>query len=69
MRSLRFALQDEMDDWREGEMLLQSLVDSPEAVERAARRQIELETLMVRAGGVAGAGSLGVTQEQEVPVG
>jgi len=69
MRSLRFALQDEMDDWREGEMLLQSLIDSPEAVERAARRQIELETLMVRAGGVAGAGSLGVTQEEEVPVG
>jgi hypothetical protein len=38
-------------------------------VERAARRQIELETLMLRAGGVAGPGSLGATHDEEVPVG
>ncbi|HUI48032.1 MAG TPA: hypothetical protein VL119_05015, partial [Acidimicrobiia bacterium] len=30
IRSLKFALQDEFDDWRDGEMLLQSLIDSPE---------------------------------------
>lgn len=63
MRSLRFALQDEMDDWREGEMLLQSLIATPEEVERASRRQAELEQMMVRAGGVAGPGSLGSAQE------
>ena len=35
IRSLKFALQDEFDDWRDGEMLLQSLIDTPEKVERA----------------------------------
>ncbi|MBV8949956.1 MAG: hypothetical protein JOZ99_03710 [Actinobacteria bacterium] len=69
MRSLRFALQDELDDWREGEMLLQSLIESADDVDRAARRQAELEALMVRAGGVAGPGTLGVAHDEEVPVG
>ena len=36
IRSLKFALQDEFEDWRDGEMLLQSLIDTPEKVERAA---------------------------------
>jgi len=58
-RSLRFILTDELDDWREGEMLLQSLIETPEEVERAARRQAELEAIVIRAGGVAGAGSIG----------
>jgi hypothetical protein len=58
-RSLGFALQDDFEDWREGEMLLQSLIETPEEVERAARRQIELETIVVRAGGIAGPGTLG----------
>ena len=52
-----------MDDWREGEMLLQSLLETPEEVERASRRQAELEQMMVRAGGVAGPGSLGSAQD------
>jgi hypothetical protein len=69
MRSLRFVLQDEMDDWREGEMLLQSLIDTTEEVDRATRRQAQLEALMVRAGGVAGPGSLGSTHDEEVAVG
>ena len=38
IRSLKFVLQDEFEDWRDGEMLLQSLIDTPEKVERAARR-------------------------------
>src|SRR5215216_3858025 len=42
IRSLKFVLQDELDDWRDGEMLIQSLVESPEDVERAARHQAEL---------------------------
>jgi hypothetical protein len=69
MRSLRFVLQDEMDDWREGEMLLQSLIDTPDDVDRAARRQAALEKQMVRAGGVTGPGSLGSTHDEEVAVG
>src|SRR5262245_23652315 len=63
IRSLNFALQDEFEDWRDGEMLIQSLVDSAETAERAARRQAELEQLMVRAGGIAGPDSIG-TQPQ-----
>ena len=39
IRSLKFALQDEFEDWRDGEMMLQSLIDTPEKVERATRRQ------------------------------
>ncbi len=37
MRSLKFILQDEFEDWREGEMLLQSLISTPEEVDRATR--------------------------------
>jgi hypothetical protein len=59
MRSLKFILQDEFEDWREGEMLLQSLIDTPEEVERAASRQRELEELMLTAGGITGPGSIG----------
>jgi hypothetical protein len=59
IRSLKFALQDDFEDWRDGEMLLQSLIDTPEKVERAARRQQELETLYLPSGGIAGPGSLG----------
>jgi hypothetical protein len=59
IRSLGFILEDEATDWREGEMLLQALIDTDEEVERAARRQAELETLITRAGGIAGPGSLG----------
>jgi hypothetical protein len=69
IRSLNFILQDEMDDWREGEMLLQSLIQSPEHVERAARRQQELEQLMHRAGGITGPGSLGSTDGTATAVG
>jgi hypothetical protein len=63
MRSLRFILQDEFDDWREGEMLLQSLITSPDGVERAANRQRELEQLIVAAGGITGPGSIGTGDE------
>jgi hypothetical protein len=63
IRSLKFALQDEFDDWRDGEMLIQTLVDSPEKVERAARRQAELERLYLASGGIAGPGSLGDDSE------
>ncbi len=37
IRSLKFILQDEFDDWRDGEMLIQSLIETADEVERAAR--------------------------------
>ena len=63
MRSLRFALADEMNDWREGEMLIQSLIDGPADVDRATTRQIEMESLLVGSGGIAGPGSLPRVQQ------
>jgi len=63
IRSLKFVLQDEFEDWRDGEMLLQSLIDTPEKVERASRRQAELEQLYLASGGIAGPGSLGGDRE------
>ncbi len=65
MRSLGFILQDELTDWREGEMLLQALIETDAEVERAARRAAELETLINRAGGIAGPGSLGAPGNSE----
>jgi len=59
IRSLKFILGDELDDWRDGEMLLQSLMTTPEHVQRAAEHQTRLESVLVRAGGIAGPGSLG----------
>ena len=59
IRSLRFALADEHDDWRDGEMLLQSLIAGDDEVDRAAAHQARLEKLMVAAGGIAGKGSIG----------
>jgi len=64
IRSLKFALQDEFEDWRDGEMMLQSLIDTPEKVDRANRRQVELEHLYLESGGIAGPGSLGGTVEE-----
>ena len=49
----------EFDDWRDGEMLIQSLIETPEEVDRAATHQAHLEKLMVAAGGIAGHGSIG----------
>jgi hypothetical protein len=34
IRSLKFILQDEFEDWRDGEMLIQSLLETPEHVDR-----------------------------------
>ena len=63
IRSLRFALTDEIDDWREGEMLIQSLIASEDDVRRASAHQAKLEALATRAGGIVGPGSLGSQPE------
>jgi hypothetical protein len=62
IRSLKFAIQDEFEDWRDGEMLIQSLLETPEEIDRAAAHQVKLEKLLLAAGGVAGPGSIGSTQ-------
>lgn len=59
IRSLKFILGDEIEDWREGEMLLQSLIESEEEAKRAAAHQGNLEALIVRAGGIAGPATIG----------
>ncbi|MDH3682353.1 MAG: hypothetical protein OEV40_20670 [Acidimicrobiia bacterium] len=59
IRSLNFCLMDDMEEWREGEMIIQSLVETPEEVERAASHQAKLEKLILAAGGVVGPGSIG----------
>src|SRR4051812_48132003 len=68
IRSLKFALNDEFEDWRDGEMLLQSLIESDDEVDRAIAHQGRLEKLMLQAGGVAGPGSIGdfSTSKEEV---
>src|SRR5688572_21503004 len=67
IRSLKFALNDEFEDWRDGEMLIQSLIEDEAEVQRAAQHQAKLETLMVKAGGIAGPGSIGdVTVKEQV---
>lgn len=59
IRSIKFILQDEFDDWRDGEMLLQSLISTPEEADRAAAHQARLEKIMIEAGGITGPGSIG----------
>ncbi|MDA3032686.1 MAG: hypothetical protein O3B90_10225, partial [Actinomycetota bacterium] len=59
IRSINFILQDEFDDWRDGELMLQSLITTPDHVERAAAHQAKLEAIMVEAGGITGPGSIG----------
>ena len=62
IRSLKFALQDEFDDWRDGELMLQSLITTPDDVRRATEHQAALEDIMVEAGGITGPGSIGPVQ-------
>jgi hypothetical protein len=59
IRWLKFILTDEFDDWRDGEMLLQALIRTPEEVDRAAARARAVEALVVEAGGIAGPGTMG----------
>jgi hypothetical protein len=65
IRSLRFILQDEHDDWRDGELMLQSLITTPEHARRAAEHQARLEQIMVEAGGIAGPGTIGGAADHE----
>ena len=59
IRSLGFILQDEHADRTEGELLIESLIETEEEAERAAAHQLALEKIVLRAGGIAGPGTLG----------
>jgi hypothetical protein len=54
MRALKLVVSDEVDDWKEGEALIQSLLIDDLTVQRAAEHQARLEELLVRAGGITG---------------
>src|SRR5689334_11680533 len=62
IRSLKLILNDEFEDWRDGEMLIESLIETEEEVDRAFAHQARLEKIMLRAGGIAAPGSIGSTQ-------
>jgi hypothetical protein len=47
LRTLTLALTDEMADWREGELLIRSLMVRPDDALRAAGHQGRLEALLV----------------------
>jgi hypothetical protein len=46
IRWLSFVVADELDDWREGEAMVQSFLRSPSDVARAAAQQARLESLV-----------------------
>ncbi|HEX2850158.1 MAG TPA: hypothetical protein VHN98_06385 [Acidimicrobiales bacterium] len=58
-RWLDIILKDEFDSVRDGELLLQSLLAGEAEARRAADRRAVLESLIVKAGGLAGPGTLG----------
>ncbi len=67
IRSLTFILQDEFEDWRDGEMMIQSLIETDEEVDRATAHGAKLEKLMLAAGGIAGPGSIGTAEVGAAP--
>jgi hypothetical protein len=42
-------------------MMIQSLIETPDEVDRAAAHQARLEKIMLEAGGIAGPGSIGMS--------
>jgi hypothetical protein len=54
IRALHLVLRDEIDDWKHGEALIQSLLLDDLGVQRAAQHQARLEAIMVTAGGIGG---------------
>lgn len=58
IRSLDLALADDIEEWRDGEMMIQSLIHGGDDVDRAAVHQASMEKLMLAAGGVTGPGSV-----------
>lgn len=59
-RWLDMILKDHFDAIRDGELSLQSLLAGDADVERSANRRAELESQMVKTGGIVGPDSLGM---------
>lgn len=59
IRALDLCLADDLREWQEGEMLLQHVLSTPSALERAAAHQVALTELLLDGGGVCGPGSAG----------
>jgi len=57
-RALKLILQDELEDWRKGEVMLQLLIATPGDAARAATHLQRLESIMVEAGGITGPGAI-----------
>jgi hypothetical protein len=64
VRALELCLRDDIEQWREGEMLLMSLLRTPDAIARAAEHQRLLTEVLVQSGGVTGPGSAGMWSEE-----
>lgn len=58
MRALKMCLGDDTEEWRDGELLLQSLLQDDAAIDRSSVEQARLSKLLLLAGGVAGEGSI-----------
>lgn len=56
MRNLQLCLADDMQEWREGEMMLDSLLVDDASIDRATQHQAKLAKLLRGSGGVAGSG-------------
>ena len=59
IRSLNFCLNDDLEEWVEAEMTIQSLITSGDDACGAADHQAELATLLLAAGGIVGSGLVG----------
>lgn len=62
-RWLDIILKDHFDAIRDGELSLQSILTGDADVERSANRKADLETQMVKTGGLVGPDSLGMAAE------
>ncbi len=54
MRNLELCLTDDMQEWREGEMMLDSLLIDDVAIDRATQHQAKLSKLLRVSGGITG---------------
>ncbi len=59
IRSLKFAIHDEVEDFTDGTLMLTSMITTPEEVDRANAHSAKLEKLLVAAGGICGPGTIG----------
>jgi len=58
IRWLGIIVDDHVADWRRGNLLLQTLLDSDSAVRQATMQHERLERLLIASSGIAGTGSL-----------